>query len=875
MSRRNRLLHWPYVIYGHWYYIATSVAAVIVTVYTMRLIFRLLDYRRLCVREKVFLEIVPPFNRDKTPLSTNQLFSILHGLNAARPLLDKLLLRKVVLSTEVISTREGGIRFIVVVDATEVVIFTQNLLSYSPDVRVQEVDDYSKQARPGGMHKTRILNFRQTGHYAYPLKSLSSLNQHDPVAYLTGAMTQLDQGELIAFQIVLSPTVVRQAHRIDKKLLARKEVRRTLRKFNRLYIVTRYLFIVIRIPFFFLRGIINEILYSSDRKSTASIRTHRMMSAAEQELIDSIHYKISQPLYRANIRAVIMTNTKQANVERVKALKTSLASYTAPKYQSIAVSNNLLSHFSNRYRTRIYNNRLPSLFNNHSSILSASEVASLYHFPHSTSAQTENVLKSLSKTLPAPISLKTNETASVILGINKHHGMSTPIGLTANERERHVYIIGGTGNGKTTMVQGAIIQDILSGKGVAVVDPHGDLAETILRHIPTGRIKDVIYFNPYDHDFPIGLNLLELPENISDTELAREKEIVTEAIVSVFRKLFSDDDSGGHRVEYILRNAILTAYTVRDATLFTIYDLLTNQAYQKKIAKTLTDARLKNFWVNEMGKAGAMQQVKISYGVTTKIGRFYSSPSAKASIEQPKSTINFDDIMATNKILICNLAKGRIGEDTSNLFGITILTKLQIAAHRRARLQIADRQPYYLYVDEFQNFATLSFTQILSEARKYKLFLTMAEQSTTQQEEERLVNIILANVGTVVTFRSGSPIDERLMLGLFRPKVEQGEIANLPAYSFYIKINGIKPQEPMSGETILMSNNGSELIAEKVIKSSRNLYALQPKKKDETIVKKSTHAKLIAKQLHSNNDTIESENNEIKLINNAPTKVAE
>lgn len=268
------------------------------------------------------------------------------------------------------------------------------------------------------------------------------------------------------------------------------------------------------------------------------------------------------------------------------------------------------------------------------------------------------------------------------------------------------------------------------------------------------------------------------------------------------RKIFSEDDSGGHRIEYILRNTIQTALTLEKPTLFTIFRLLNDGKYAKTAIKNLEDEDLKAFWKNELGKAGSMQKVKMAAGITAKIGRFLFSASARAMLEQEKSTISFDEIL-DGKILICNFSKGRLGEDTSMLFGITILAKLQLAALKRSEKKQADRKSFYLYVDEFQNFATLSFTQMLSEARKYKVFLTMAEQSTQQQDDQKLVNIILANVGTVVAFRTGSPKDEELLLPLFEPYIERGDISNLSAYNFYCRISGVETQEPMSGETII------------------------------------------------------------------------
>ena len=383
------------------------------------------------------------------------------------------------------------------------------------------------------------------------------------------------------------------------------------------------------------------------------------------------------------------------------------------------------------------------------------------------------------------------------------------------------------------MLQHGIVQDMQHGKGLAVVDPHGDLSETILRHVPKDRIQDVVYFNPDDLMYPIGLNLLEIKEGLSGTELMREKDLITESVISVFRKIFSEEDTGGHRIEYVLRNTIQTALTIEGATLFTIFNLLNDPKYRKKIIKTLDNEDLVNFWKNEIGKAGEFQRIKMAAGITAKIGRFLFSASAKQILEQPRSTIDFDDIINSGKILICNFSKGLLGEDTSELFGITVLAKLQLASLRRARLQQTERRPFYLYVDEFQNFATASFVQMLSESRKYKLFMTMAEQSTSQQKDQQMVNVILANVGTVVCFRTGNPADEQLILPLFSPYIDSGEIANLSAFNFFARLSSLKAQEPLSGKTVLLTDVGSRVVAEKVVELSRQNYAVDISREPE------------------------------------------
>ena len=351
------------------------------------------------------------------------------------------------------------------------------------------------------------------------------------------------------------------------------------------------------------------------------------------------------------------------------------------------------------------------------------------------------------------------------------------------------------------------------------------MAETMLRYVPPKRIKDVVYFNPDDLDYPLGLNLLEIPPGLKGTALLREKDLVTESVVSVFRKLFSDDDAGGHRIEYVLRNAVQTALTQKDATLFTVFDLLNNTQYRRRVIKTLADKNLASFWEQEFGKAGGMQKVKMTAGITAKIGRFLFSASAKRILEQPKSTIDFDDIINSGKVLICNVSKGRLGEDTAELFGVTILAKLQLASLRRARMPQVQRRPFYIYVDEFQNFATTSFVQMLSESRKYGVFMIMAEQSTAQQRDQQTVNIILANVGTIICFRTGSPQDEQRLLPLFRPFIEPGEISRLPAHQYYACLAAVHAQEPLSGETLLLTRSGSDAVQQAVIAHSRRQYA--------------------------------------------------
>lgn len=744
------------------------------------------DLKRIYKQKKIFIEITPPHGTSKTPEAMEQLFNILYSAGATQKFKHKLLRRNNIFSLEVTSTRQEGVRYVIGTSEREADSIERSIAAFLSNSRVKRIDDplFEKTAF------TKVKEFKQTRHFALPIRTLATFEQHDPIAYITGAMNRLSDSEQVTLQIVISPARVR----------------------NMAAIVDRY---------------------------------HEFYKVS-----NATHNKGYGHLFRSELRVRIVSSSSKNKEERLHGIESAITSFSIPKVQSLKARYNFPQGLRGRFREWAFVHRMPSLFTRNSNVFSSLELANLYHFPASNT-RADNLVVSLSRTLAPPLSIVNNTDYDIVLGRNFHRGIYTNIGLTAKEREKHVFIIGGTGNGKTTMLEYALIQDIKRGKGVAVVDPHGDLAESLLSSIPKDREKDVIYFNPDDLSYPIGLNLLELTPGLDEEDALRERDLVTESVVSIFRKIFSEDDSGGHRIEYVLRNAIHTALTIENPTLFTIYDLLNDPSYRKKIVSKLENKDLKNFWRNEMGKAGGMQQVKMVAGITAKTGRFLFSASAKRILEQPKSTINFDEIL-NGKILICNFSKGLVGEDTSELFGIAVLAKLQLAALRRARLSQEERIPFYLYVDEFQNFATPSFTQMLSEARKYKLFLTMAEQSTSQQDDYRMVDVILANVGTVISFRSGNPSDEKKLLPYFRPYLEEGDIASLPSFNFYIRISAVKIQEAFSGETVLRALSTNARKSKDIVKLSRQNYAIKfGENRPAPKVKRARGSKSEAKSIHT------------------------
>ncbi len=441
----------------------------------------------------------------------------------------------------------------------------------------------------------------------------------------------------------------------------------------------------------------------------------------------------------------------------------------------------------------------------------------MFYFPSPVNSISEDVETSKSTSLPAPTALKSRAKNSLVLGLNNHNGKITPIGFTAKERPQHMMVIGGTGMGKSNLLCNMITQDVLTGNGAGLIDPHGDLASRVAGYIPASRLKDVIYIDPSDIHHPVSINLMELPEHLRKDELEIAKDFVTESIVSIFRKIFSDDDSGGHRIEYILRNTIHTAFSVPGATLFTLHKLLTNDLFRAGIVASLSDDSLKDFWYGEFNKAGSYQRVKMIAGVTAKLGRFQRSVVAKRMLEQPASSISFDQLLARKEILICNFSKGVIGEDTSSLLGMIVMSKLQLAAWKRSLIAENKRYPFYLYVDEFQEFQTSTFSQMVSDSRKYGMYLTISEQTTAHQTDQEAA-VLLANMGSVLSFKSVASIDYKRIGSLFSPYLSATDFANLKPYHFYLRRSGEAGAEPLSGLADKIKKSPSKLNQKKIDK---------------------------------------------------------
>ena len=393
-----------------------------------------------------------------------------------------------------------------------------------------------------------------------------------------------------------------------------------------------------------------------------------------------------------------------------------------------------------------------------------------------------------------------------------------------------MYIIGKTGTGKSTLIQNMVISDIRDGNGLALIDPHGDMAEGVLSFVPKRRIKDVIYFNPADIEYPIAFNPLERVHR--DCHY-----LVASGLISVFKKIWSD--FWGPRLEHILRHSILTLLEYPGGTLLDVPKLLTDKDFRGSVLRKVTNQQVREFWLFEFEKYSSWLRSEAISPILNKIGQFLTSIPLRNIVGQKENTFDLRETMDEGKVLVVNLAKGRIGEENCSLLGAMMVTKLWLAALSRADLPERERRPFYLYVDEIHNFLTQSFADILSEARKYGLNLILAHQYI-EQLDERIKGAIFGNVGTIISFRVGTE-DARHLGREFYPVFNENDLVNLPNYHIYLKlmINGATSQ-PFSAITLAPSERGTSYRAE-IIKLSRERYAKPRKEVEREILFKSAY----------------------------------
>lgn len=463
--------------------------------------------------------------------------------------------------------------------------------------------------------------------------------------------------------------------------------------------------------------------------------------------------------------------------------------------------------------------------------LTLEELATIYHLPNKKLSHVNNIawgknllgeppenLPILTREMPLEEKKEINAFARTVFKNNP-----TAYGIKRYDRRKHFYVIGKTGTGKSTLLANMAINDLRNDEGICVIDPHGDLVETLLDYIPSHRINDCIYFDPADPERTVKINLFE-------GESVAHRELIASGIVSIFQKLYSY--SWGPRLEYILRNTLLTLLTSKTSKLSDILDLLTNPKVREKIIENLDDPVLRNFWVHEFEKMPDRQRVDAVSPILNKVGQFVTSPLIRDVVNAEKSSISIEDIMNGGKILLVNLSQGRLGEDNATLLGAMLITKIQLAAMARVNMPEEDRRDFYLYVDEFQNFATESFNKILSEARKYRLNLTLANQYIAQIPEE-VQKAIFGNCGSMASFIMGAD-DAAVFEREFGGKYTKEDLVSLSRHQIINKlsIDNIT-STPFPALTLPPAKNKNS-NKEKVLKVSRERYATKKERNKVT-----------------------------------------
>jgi hypothetical protein len=612
-----------------------------------------------------------------------------------------------------------------------------------PDAEILEVTE--KTGRKGGTFGNEYNVFSENGKVAFASLKLKSSNYlpikvykdlpTDALSSITSVLAKMTEGEGAAIQIIVSPA--------DSKW----------QKNGRSYI-------------------------ARTKKSEANPDTAKY--SADSKELEGIDNKISKPGFNVVVRIVVSSSSQEvakSHLDNMVGTFSQFSGLNQFKKNKHRIKNLFVTDFIYRY--------MP--LRGQTGVLTSEEIATIFHFPNK-SVTTPHIHWLTSKRAPAPAQIP---EAGLYLGRSTYRGLAKPIYMGDDDRRRHMYVIGKTGVGKSEFLKDMILQDIREGKGVCFIDPH-DTIDKLLPLIPPERAEDVILFNPSDIDRPMGLNMLE-----AQTE--EEKHYVVSSIVGLMYKLYDPNKTGiiGPRFEHSIRNAMLTVMSEPGNTFIEVVRVLTDSAFVEELLPKVSDPIVKRYWTDQIAQTSDFHKSEVLDYIVSKFGRFVTNKMMRNIIGQSKSAFNFRQVMDEGKILLVSLSKGRIGEENSSFLGLILVPKILVAAMSRQDMPEEQRRDFYLYVDEFQNFATPDFAQILSEARKYRLNLIVANQFIGQMDEE-VKNAIFGNVGTLASFRVGVT-DANYLQHEFQPVFSEADLINVDRYNAYIKtvVNG-EPVPPFS-----------------------------------------------------------------------------
>src|SRR3989344_5324422 len=527
----------------------------------------------------------------------------------------------------------------------------------------------------------------------------------------------------------------------------------------------------------------------------------------DSKVMEAVENKVGKPGFYTSIRVVVCSENSGSAKAHMANIRAAFEQYNGDlngfKGKKIRLKGHFMLDFIYRYQ--------PAIWWGNWTILNSEELATIYHFPNKT-IETPHIHWLNAKRAPAPQQIP-NE--GLYLGKSIFRGTTRPVYISESDRERHIYIVGRTGTGKTEFLKTMILQDIKAGRGVAVIDPH-DLAEDLLGYIPPERAEDVIFFEPSDEDWPMGLNLLE-------TRNEQERHMATNAVIGMMYKLYDPHKTGiiGPRFEHAIKNAMLTVMdAVPGGTFIEVVQTLQRPEFVQEMLPRVKDPLVRRYWTDQIAQTSDFHKSEVLDYIVSKFGRFITNKTIRNIIGQSQSAFDFRKVMDDGKILIVNLSKGKLGEENSNFLGLVLVPRLLAAAMSRADVPEATRRPFYLYVDEFQNFATPDFATILSEARKYKLNLTVANQFTSQMEDE-VKNAVFGNVGTLISFRTGVA-DANYLQHEYTPTFNESDLLNIERFNVFIKT--IVRNEPVTPFTMDVTK---DVVTERTLRNQKLADAIK------------------------------------------------
>ena len=727
------------------------------------------------------------------------LFSALAGLKAENTIFKK---PKEVFSIDIVSFG-GIINFYAAVPPKYKDFFIAQLQAVYPKIYIEEVVDYNI-FKPQSQVTAGVLRF--TNDFTLPIKTYRNF-ENDPLESITNSLSKLTENEAVTIQYVFI-SAPKKWHDRGRKIAQIMHQGKTFTEARQQVGGTSGFEKTSKV----LGGIFSA-LSPKAKEDDKKLDNKQVLSAMEQERAKGLEEKTSKAGLNVKIRMVIASQS----IERSRAILADvLNSYNqyniyefGNRFQALVPRNpdKIVEH-------TIYHHYAPQ----YNILLNSEEMVSVIHLPLPTT-ETPNIDWLESVKAAAPSNLP-NE--GVILGKNVYRGKETLIRMKPADRQRHMYEIGQTGTGKSVFMQSLAKQDIEEGRGVCIIDPHGELIETCLTYVPKNRAEDVIIFDPADIERPLGLNMLEY-------ETEEQKTFVINEMIAIFDKLYDLKATGGPMFEQYMRNAMLLIMDDKDsgATLLEIPKVLADETYRKYKLSKIKSQLVKDFWEKEAQKAGGEASLAnmVPY-ITSKLTPFISNEIVRPIIAQQKSAFNFREAMDQQKIILVNLSKGKIGEMNSNLLGMVIIGKLLYAAMSRVNIPEAERKDFYLYIDEFQNVITDSIGVILSEARKYKLDLILAHQyiaQLTKNNDTKVRDAIFGNVGTIVAYRLGVE-DAEVIAKQMAPVVTEYDLVNMPKYTAYIKMLIDNQNPPAFNFNPIMPEKGNFELAQAIKQLSRLKY---------------------------------------------------